>query len=201
MAPLTFFDITLVDMETQGEMDVELHGRIENVSFAIKDVNAAELTMFDDEEVTMTMAQILIKMKAKKARLIDEQMTKRLVKEKFSSAMPNVDKEKALWVELKRLFEPDTDDVLWKLQRYMHYPINTFNVRLTSHHKVSSTTRGHGMFMLTEKNYPLSNGVITLMLSAKLQVEEYIDMARDLVMKISIEGNKPKSKSLDTSSN
>nr|GEU85004.1 hypothetical protein [Tanacetum cinerariifolium] len=41
----------------------------------------------------------------------------RLVKEKFSSAVPNVDKEKALWVELKRLFEPDVDDVLWKLQR------------------------------------------------------------------------------------
>nr|GEW60921.1 putative ribonuclease H-like domain-containing protein [Tanacetum cinerariifolium] len=35
-----------------------------------------------------------------------------LVKEKFSSAVPNVDKEKALWVELKRLFKPDADDVL-----------------------------------------------------------------------------------------
>nr|GEV50427.1 D-isomer specific 2-hydroxyacid dehydrogenase, catalytic domain-containing protein [Tanacetum cinerariifolium] len=39
-----------------------------------------------------------------------------LVKEKFSSAVSSVDKEKALWVELKRLFEPDADDVLWKLQ-------------------------------------------------------------------------------------
>nr|GEW85575.1 ribonuclease H-like domain-containing protein [Tanacetum cinerariifolium] len=38
-----------------------------------------------------------------------------LVKEKFSSVVPSVDKEKALWVELKRLFEPDADDVLWKL--------------------------------------------------------------------------------------
>nr|GEX78741.1 hypothetical protein [Tanacetum cinerariifolium] len=34
-----------------------------------------------------------------------------LVQEKFSSAVPNEDKEKALWVELKRLFEPDADDV------------------------------------------------------------------------------------------
>nr|GEZ03332.1 hypothetical protein [Tanacetum cinerariifolium] len=34
----------------------------------------------------------------------------RLVKEKFSSALPTVDKEKVLWVELKRLFEPDADD-------------------------------------------------------------------------------------------
>nr|GEY24118.1 synaptobrevin, longin-like domain protein [Tanacetum cinerariifolium] len=99
-----------------------------------------------------------------------------LVKEKFSSVVPNVNKEKALWVELKRLFEPDADDVLWKLQR-------------------------HNMFMLTEKDYPLSNGVMILMLSAKLQVEEDSEMARDLVMKIFMEANKPKSRSLDTFSN
>nr|GEY89985.1 hypothetical protein [Tanacetum cinerariifolium] len=47
----------------------------------------------------------------------------RLVKDKFSSAVPTVDKEKALWVKLKRLFEPDANDVISKLQRYMHYPI------------------------------------------------------------------------------
>nr|GFB91520.1 hypothetical protein [Tanacetum cinerariifolium] len=47
----------------------------------------------------------------------------RLVKDKFSLAVPTVDKEKALWVELKRLFEPDADDVIQKLQRYMHYLI------------------------------------------------------------------------------
>nr|GEY00866.1 hypothetical protein [Tanacetum cinerariifolium] len=99
----------------------------------------------------------------------------RLVKEKFSTPVPNVDKEKALWVELERLFEPDANDVLWKLQR-------------------------HDMFILTEKDYPLSNGVMTLTLSAKLQVEEDSEMARDLVMKIFKEVNKPKSKSLDTSS-
>ncbi|GKC96774.1 hypothetical protein Tco_1162216, partial [Tanacetum coccineum] len=28
-----------------------------------------------------------------------------------------VDKEIELWVELKRLFEPDDDDIMWKLQR------------------------------------------------------------------------------------
>nr|GEW69068.1 hypothetical protein [Tanacetum cinerariifolium] len=46
-----------------------------------------------------------------------------LVKEKFSSAVPSKDREKALWVELKRLFEPDADDVLWNLQRYMYAPL------------------------------------------------------------------------------
>ncbi|GJS52937.1 hypothetical protein Tco_0626299 [Tanacetum coccineum] len=45
-----------------------------------------------------------------------------LVRERFSSTEPTNDKERALWVELKRLFEPDTDDLL-ELQRYMHDPL------------------------------------------------------------------------------
>nr|GEV73790.1 hypothetical protein [Tanacetum cinerariifolium] len=304
-------DITLVDVETQVDMDAELQGRIhQDVNAATKDVSTAEPTMFDDEEVTMTMAQTLIKMKAENARLLDEQISKRLhdeeiekaiardkqekdyleraqvlqnlkrkpvsiakakknmiiylkntagykwniskvkypiidweihyegsrsywkiirvgeiteayqsfedmlkgfdredlvalwrlVKEKFSVAVPNVNKEKALCVELKRLFEPDVDDVLWKLQKYMHYPITWKLHTNCGVHQVSSTTRRHDMFMLIEKDYPLSNGVMTLMLSAKLQVEEDNEMARYLVMKIFIEANKPKSRSLDTSS-
>nr|GEU54327.1 putative ribonuclease H-like domain-containing protein [Tanacetum cinerariifolium] len=117
-----------------------------------------------------------------------------LVKEKFSSAVPIVDKEKALWFELKRLFEPDADDVLWKLQRYMHYPITRKLQTNCEVHQVSSTTRRHDMFMLTEKDYPLSNRVMTLMLSAKLQVEEDSEVARDLVVKIFMKANKPKSR-------
>ncbi|GJU75852.1 hypothetical protein Tco_1272922 [Tanacetum coccineum] len=39
-----------------------------------------------------------------------------------SSTEPTDDKERPLWVELKRLFEPDTDDLL-ELQRYMHDPL------------------------------------------------------------------------------
>nr|GEY19490.1 hypothetical protein [Tanacetum cinerariifolium] len=69
-------DITLVDAKTQ--VDVELHGRKDDDNAAIKKVNAAEPTVFDDEEVIMTMAQTLIKMKVKKARLLDEQIAKRL---------------------------------------------------------------------------------------------------------------------------
>ncbi|GKB61086.1 putative ribonuclease H-like domain-containing protein [Tanacetum coccineum] len=38
-----------------------------------------------------------------------------LVKERFSITEPIDDKEKELWVELKRLFKPDNDDILWKL--------------------------------------------------------------------------------------
>ncbi|GJY69695.1 hypothetical protein Tco_0472677 [Tanacetum coccineum] len=46
----------------------------------------------------------------------------KLVKDRFISTEPNDDKEKVLWVEMKRLFEPDTNDLL-ELQRYMHDPL------------------------------------------------------------------------------
>nr|GEW19766.1 uncharacterized mitochondrial protein AtMg00810-like [Tanacetum cinerariifolium] len=83
-------DITLVDMETEVDLDADLHGRIErkdNDNAADKEVNAVESIVFNDEEVTMTMAQPLIKMKAKKARLLDEQMAKRLHDEEVEQAM------------------------------------------------------------------------------------------------------------------
>nr|GFB50261.1 hypothetical protein [Tanacetum cinerariifolium] len=122
-----------------------------------------------------------------------------IVKEKFSSAVPSEDKEKALWVKLKTLFKPDADDVLWKLQKYMHAPLTWKLYTDCGVHHVSST-RGHDIFMLTEKDHPLLNGVMILMLTEKLQVEEDNEMARDLVMKIFMEANKPKSTCLDTSS-
>nr|GEX12592.1 hypothetical protein [Tanacetum cinerariifolium] len=125
----------------------------------------------------------------------------RLTKENFSTTMPTEDKEKALWVELKRLYEPNAVDVLWKLQIYMQDPLTWKLFTNCGVHQLSSTRR-HDIFMFPEKDYPLTDVVLLLMLSAKLQVNEDCEMARDLVMKIFIEANKPKSrKSLDTSSN
>ncbi|GKE48279.1 hypothetical protein Tco_1479537, partial [Tanacetum coccineum] len=43
-----------------------------------------------------------------------------LVKEKFNLTEPTDDKEREIWVELKRLFKPDRDDELWKLQKHIH---------------------------------------------------------------------------------
>nr|GEW71621.1 hypothetical protein [Tanacetum cinerariifolium] len=263
-------DITLVDVETNEEvvaMDVESQEKIkqEEVNAASKGVSATEPTVFDDEEVTMTMVQTLIKLKVEKPKLLDEQIAQKLHDEavqkvaardkqekadlesalklqkqyddkeenidwsavveqnmleivlvsefkvkalqvKYPSIdweihikVPSEDKEKALWVELKRLFEPDTNDVLWKLQRYIHAPLTWKLYTNCGVHHVSLTIR-HDIFMLTEKDYRLSNVVMILMLSGKLQVEEDSEMARDLVMKIFIEANKPKSRSLDTSS-
>nr|GEV69569.1 hypothetical protein [Tanacetum cinerariifolium] len=124
-----------------------------------------------------------------------------ITKEKFSTAMPTHDKEKALWAKLTRLYEPNADDVFWKLQSYMHYPI-MWKLHLNyGVHQVSSTTRRYDIYMLAEKDYPLSDGVMNLMLCSRLQVEEDSEAARDLIMKIFLKANQPKSKSLDTSSN
>nr|GEW25496.1 hypothetical protein [Tanacetum cinerariifolium] len=111
----------------------------------------------------------------------------RITKEKFSTALPTQNKEKALWAELTRLYEPNANDVFWKLQRYMHYPIMWKLHSNSGVHQVFSTTRRYDIYMLAEKDYPLSNQVMTLMLSSRLQVEEDTEVARDLSTSV---GNK-----------
>ncbi|GKC24264.1 putative ribonuclease H-like domain-containing protein, partial [Tanacetum coccineum] len=112
-----------------------------------------------------------------------------LVKEKFRSVEPNEDMERALCVELKRLYKPDNEDTLWKLQRYMHDPLTWRLYGSCAVHHVFST-RGHCIYMLPEKDYPLTTKVMMLILSRRLQVEEDSEMARDLVKKIFIEANR-----------
>nr|GFC33359.1 hypothetical protein [Tanacetum cinerariifolium] len=68
--------------------------RMEKDVTTIKKVNVAEPTVFNDEEVTMTMAQTLIKMKAKKARILDEQMAKRLQDEEIKQTAAREMQEK-----------------------------------------------------------------------------------------------------------
>nr|GEX14172.1 synaptobrevin, longin-like domain protein [Tanacetum cinerariifolium] len=73
----------------------------------------------------------------------------------------------ALQVELKRLYEPDSRDPLWSLQRYMHDPLVWRLYDTCGVHHVS-TGRGHEIFMLVEKDYLLTKGLTTLMLCNKL---------------------------------
>ncbi|GJZ13786.1 hypothetical protein Tco_0549016 [Tanacetum coccineum] len=118
-----------------------------------------------------------------------------LVKERFSSTDPTDDKERTLWVELKRLFEPNIDDIMWKLQRYMHDPLTWKLYDTCGVHHVS-TDRGHDIFMLVEKDYPLTRGILTLMLCNKLQVDQYSEMANELLKKIFILANRQRQRGL-----
>jgi hypothetical protein len=93
-----------------------------------------------------------------------------LVTQRFKLTEIADDKEKMLWVELNRLFEPDKDDKLWKFNadeaslKWILY--DTCGV----HHV--STKAGTDIYMLVEKEYLLPTHFLSVMLSVKLTVEE-----------------------------
>nr|GEW73772.1 hypothetical protein [Tanacetum cinerariifolium] len=216
-------------------------GRIERKdddNDAAKEVNAAEPTVFDDEEVTMTMAQTLIMMKAEKARILDEQMAKRLYDEEVEQAMQekhldNIMKYQSL--KRKPIFVAQSrKNMIVYLKNMAGYKMAHFKGmtydQLRAEVKVSASKstqdtptidpkemskedvqnmlqivpvskfKGealqvkHDIFMFTEKDYPLTDVVMNLMLSTKLQVDKDCEMARDLMIKIFMEANKLKSK-------
>nr|GEZ62311.1 hypothetical protein [Tanacetum cinerariifolium] len=240
------FDSMLVvamDVESQERLnqeDVNAASKGVSVVSAPELVSATEPIVFNDEDVTMTMAQTLIKLKAEKARILDEEIAQKLHDEKLDEKEENID-----WSAMADQVQEKHLDSIKKYQNLKKKPISiaqakksmiiylknmagykmeffkemTYDKKFSSAepsedkekalwvklksdcgvHHVSST-RGHDIFMLTEKDYPLTNAVMILMLSGKLQVKEDNEMDRDLVMKIFIEANKPRSKSLDTSS-
>ncbi|GJY10179.1 hypothetical protein Tco_0378364, partial [Tanacetum coccineum] len=82
-------------------------------------------------------------------------------------------------LELKRLFEPDADDELWKSQKHIH-DITWRLYDICGVHHVS-TKDGVDIYMLVEREYPLSRGVLIQMLVAKLLVEQDNEMSRELL--------------------
>ncbi|GJV01650.1 hypothetical protein Tco_1335219 [Tanacetum coccineum] len=93
-------------------------------------------------------------------------------------------------VELKRLFKPDTDDLL-EIQRYMHGPLTWRLYVACGVHRVSTKIR-LDMFMLVDKDYPLTRGLPMLMLVNKLQADQNSEMVDELLKKIFILANRPR---------
>nr|GEX64979.1 hypothetical protein [Tanacetum cinerariifolium] len=90
-----------------------------------------------------------------------------LVKEYLSIRPASSDKEMKLWVELKRIYEPDLEDQLWTLtQNYMHAPVEWKLYDLSGVHHV--TAKDKEIFMLVEKDYPLRRGLALVMISYRL---------------------------------
>ncbi|GJV29694.1 hypothetical protein Tco_1386142 [Tanacetum coccineum] len=85
-----------------------------------------------------------------------------LVKEKFISTDPTEDKERELW-----------------------------NLYVCGDHYVS-TEDGIDIYMLVDREYPLSRGTLTLMLVAKLLMEQDSEMSRELLRKIFMQVNSEK---------
>nr|GEX84410.1 hypothetical protein [Tanacetum cinerariifolium] len=116
---------------------------------------------------------------------------KRKVKEYLSIRPATSEKEMELWVELKRLYEPDPEDQLWTLkQNFMHAHVEWKLYDLSGVHHL--TAKDKEIFMLVEKDYPLRKGLAFVMISYKLQVENYSQMAEDLIRKIYNISNTPR---------
>nr|GEW86208.1 hypothetical protein [Tanacetum cinerariifolium] len=117
-----------------------------------------------------------------------------LVKEYLSIRPASSDKEKELWVELKRMYEPDHEDQLWTLtQNYMHAPVEWKLYDLSGVHHV--TAKDKEIFMLVEKDYPLRRGLALVMINYRLQVKNYSQIAEDLLRKIYYIANTPRKQS------
>nr|GEV73297.1 hypothetical protein [Tanacetum cinerariifolium] len=102
-----------------------------------------------------------------------------LVKETLSIRPATSDKEKEIWVELKRLYEPDVEDQLWThTQNMMHAQVEWKLYDTCGVHHV--IFKDQEIFMLVEKDYPLRKGLAIVMISYKLHVENYSRMANDL---------------------
>nr|GEV85367.1 hypothetical protein [Tanacetum cinerariifolium] len=93
--------------------------------------------------------------------------------QRFSTAEPTDDKKKELWVELKSLFKPDNDDTLWEIQRYMHDPL-TWRLYDTCGVLHVSIEKRMDIFMLIEKEYPLSKGRMIVIFGSTLPEEMLI---------------------------
>nr|GEY13326.1 eukaryotic peptide chain release factor GTP-binding subunit ERF3A [Tanacetum cinerariifolium] len=120
-----------------------------------------------------------------------------LVKEYLSIRPARSEKEMELWVELKRMYEPDPEDQLWTLiQNFMHAPVEWKLYDLSRVHHL--TAKDREIFMLVEKDYPLRKGLALVMITYKLQVENYSQMAEDLIRKIYNIANTPRELGIDT---
>nr|GEY22855.1 hypothetical protein [Tanacetum cinerariifolium] len=153
---------------------------------------------FTEDKIKEIMQLVLVKDVYVQALQIKHPIIdwKALVKEYLSIRSASSDKEMELWVELKRMYEPDPEDQLWTLtQNYMHAPVEWKLYDLNGVHHV--TAKEKEIFMLVEKDYPLRRGLALVMISYRLQVENHSQMAEDLIRKIYNIANTPRKQNRD----
>nr|GEY25039.1 hypothetical protein [Tanacetum cinerariifolium] len=102
---------------------------------------------------------------------------------------------------LKHLDREDLNQ-LWRLvkETLSHRP-PTIEWKLYDSCRVHHVTAKYKeIFMLVEKDYPLRKGLALMMISYKLQVENYSQMANDLILKIYKIANSPRQQGIPTAS-
>ncbi|GJX84394.1 hypothetical protein Tco_0335168 [Tanacetum coccineum] len=109
---------------------------------------------------------------------MDVEQLFRLVKERYSSTAPQ-GYDLMLWGDLHTLFEPDKDDEIWRDQ----HEYNLLSWRLCDFCGIHILLMDNGLaiHMLTEKKYPLSQEMLSKMLSKRLEVDHENSQAFELL--------------------
>ncbi|GJX37914.1 hypothetical protein Tco_0251217 [Tanacetum coccineum] len=102
----------------------------------------------------------------------------KLVKAKHGSTRPKEGYERVLWGDLKVMFKPHVEDIVWRNQqdyRVLEWKLyDSYGVHfLRMQHKQ--------IYMLVEKKYYLTPAIITDMLNKKLQCDHFSEMAYQLL--------------------
>nr|GEV29115.1 hypothetical protein [Tanacetum cinerariifolium] len=206
------FDTMLVQPQADAENEDD-NERVESSNDTVVDAQEDASKQGENSIIRYTN-----KMKAEKARILDEKLAKRLQDEEIEQAAARKKQEKEDFERAKVLqqqYDQKKEIIDWNVRPIFEREYNKVqtlfipdkDVEEPSKKRVAKETLLQESFKklraeveVSEKDYPLSDGVMILMLSTKLQVKEDSEMARDLVMKIFMKANQPKSRSLDTSS-
>ncbi|GJX22969.1 retrovirus-related pol polyprotein from transposon TNT 1-94 [Tanacetum coccineum] len=102
----------------------------------------------------------------------------KLVKAKYGSTRPVEDLDLILWGDLKTMFEPHVEDIVWRNQQ--NYSV--LDWKLYDSRGVHSLKKQNVyIHMLVEKRYPFTPATITDMLNMKLQADHFSKMAYQLL--------------------
>ncbi|GJV63428.1 hypothetical protein Tco_1474256 [Tanacetum coccineum] len=102
----------------------------------------------------------------------------RLVKERYSSSKPE-GYDLMLWGDLHTLFEPDEESEIWINQN--EYNLISWSLCDLCGVYIPLMQNGIAIHMLTEKKYPLSQEMISKMLSKRLEVDQESTQAYELL--------------------
>ncbi|GJV53910.1 hypothetical protein Tco_1449651 [Tanacetum coccineum] len=108
----------------------------------------------------------------------DLEILYKLVKAKYGSTRPVEDLDLVLYGDLKTMFEPHVEDRVWRNQQ----DYSVLDWKLYDSCGVHSLRKQNvHIHMLVEKRYPLTPATITDMLNNKLQVDNFSEMAYQLL--------------------
>ncbi|GJU13991.1 hypothetical protein Tco_1136387 [Tanacetum coccineum] len=102
----------------------------------------------------------------------------RLVKERYSSSKPE-GYDLMLWGDLHTLFEPDEESEIWMNQN--EYNLISWSLCDFCGVHILLMQNGIAIYMLTEKKYPLSQEMISKMLSKRLEIDQESTQAYELL--------------------